>query len=170
MATIKGEFRALGVLSAALGLLPLCENAGWIGSIHRLWPLLLTIVASALLLLSRAMRPREAVWIGVGTYLLGISMLFLVLNYTSWSALGRAWPVFIALAGLACWTAATSSRRLRLVLVASGTLFLFMAGVFYMVFAVSAGFWPVSLVMFGVWVLLVNRVRLPRRSPGEDPR
>lgn len=164
--TVKGEFRALGILATAAGFLLLAENAGWVGAVHNFWPVFPAFLGIGLILLFRKRWPGDLLLLGLGTYLLGVSILFLVLNYTSWWALTRAWPVFVALLGVSSWIASFFSDSLRLVLSASGTLLILMAGVFYLVFTVNPGLWPVSMILFGLWVLFVTWARGARGQQG----
>lgn len=157
---MRGEFRVFGVLCAIAGLLLLAENFGWLAGFHKLWPVLPAFVGSGLILLFRQRGGIDLLLLGIGTFLAGVSILFLVLNFTaSWGSLDRAWPVFIGLVGVSSCVTSVFGRRSRKILAASGMLLIFLAVVFYLVFGVDTRLWPVSLTVVGLWILFVPWAR-----------
>ena len=161
---IQGKFTGLAVLSVVAGLLLLCENFGLLGRVHQFWPVFPAFTGLGLVMLFVQRGRCDTVLLGIGSYLLGLSALFLALNFTDWALLARAWPVFIGLLGISSLLVAPYASGARKVFWISGIFLVLLAAVFYLVFGVSPRLWPASLVLFGAWILVLTGVR---RRPGE---
>lgn len=155
---IGGEFRILGILAVAVGFLLLLEEAGVLEGVHKLWPVFPAAVGLGLILLFRRRR-NDLVLLGIGSYLLVSSAVFFACNFTSWEILARAWPLFVALLGITSCVVAIYAGRTRRILFLSGVFLVIVAVVLFLVFAVNTRLWPLSLVLFGAWILLVTRAR-----------
>lgn len=155
---LRGEFRGLGVFSILVGLLLLFEQAGYLPGIHRLWPVFPALVGFGLVAVFLERGRRDPLLLGIGGYLLAVSIVFFVCNYTSWAPLAKAWPVFIALFGAVSAAASPFAERTRRILWSSGLFLIVLAAVFFLVFQVDARLWPLSLVLLGTWILLVTWV------------
>jgi hypothetical protein len=156
---VRSEFRLLSILSLAVGLLLLLDHFGILSGVHRLWPVFPAFVGGGLLFLFRQRSRGDLILAGVSSYLLGVSILFFVCEFSSWTILARAWPVFVALLGVSSIFASIFAQRTRPILASSGVLLILVAGVFLLVVEVNPGLWPMSLVLFGLWSLLVASVR-----------
>lgn len=156
---VRSEFRLLSILSVVVGVLLLLDHFGVLNGVHRLWPVFPALVGAGLLLLFRQRRRGDLILAGVGSYLVGVSILFFVCEFSSWSILARAWPAFVALLGFSSILASLFAQRTRPILASSGVLLILVAGVFLLVVEVNSGLWPMSLVLFGMWALLVASVR-----------
>lgn len=155
-AAVKGEFRILGILSIAVGVLLLMEQADILTGVHKLWPLFPAFVGTGLILLFFRRSRRDLLLLGMGVYLLVAAAVFFTCNFTSWSFLSQAWPLFVALLGLVSVLASAFAGKTRQVLWLSGLLLIIVAFVLFLVFTVNLRLWPISLVLFGTWVLLVT--------------
>lgn len=162
---VRSEFRLLSILSIVVGVLLLCDHFGVLDGVHRLWPVFPAFVGAGLLLLFRERRRGDLVLAGIGSYLVGVSVLFFVCEFSSWSILAHAWPAFIALLGLSSIFVSVFAQRTRRILASSGVLLVLVAGVFLLVIEVNPGLWPTSLVLFGLWALLVTSAQ--QRLEGE---
>jgi hypothetical protein len=162
---VRSEFRLLSILSVVVGILLLFDHFGILNGVHRLWPVFPALAGAGLFLLFRQRRQRDLVLAGIGTYLVGVSILCFVCEFSSWSILAHAWPVFVALLGVSSIVASVFAQRTRLILASSGVMLILVAGVFLLVVQIDPGLWPMSLVLFGLWALLVASAR--RRSDGE---
>ncbi len=159
MALLRGEFRALAILCLCVGILLLLEEIGVVDGVHRLWPVFPAVVGFGFLLLFFQRSRADLVLMGTGSYLIGVSVLFLICNYTSWSILVRLWPVFIAMVGVSSILASLYAIRIRRVMWMSGTFLMLLSIVFLIVFGLHPGLWPISLVLFGLWILLITWAR-----------
>jgi hypothetical protein len=164
---LKGEFRALGVLSIGVGLLLLLEQLNILSGVQRLWPVFPAFVGTGFVLLFFRRRRHDLLLLGLGAYLLVASAIFFICNFTSWSFLSQAWPLFVALLGLVSVLASVFARKTRQVLWLSGLFLIIVAVVLFLVFTVNARLWPISLVLFGTWVLLVSRAPREKREYDE---
>ncbi len=162
---IRGEFRVLAVLSVVVGAMLLLENFGVLEGVHRFWPVFPAFTGVGLVLLFYRKGKGDLVLMGIGSYLMGVSVVFFVCNFSSWGILARAWPAFVALLGVSSALASIHARRARSVLWLTGTFMVTMAVVFTLVFGIRPSLWPSSLVMFGIWILLVTWMR--RKNGGD---
>jgi uncharacterized metal-binding protein len=165
---IRGQFTGLAVLSVLAGVCLLLENFGFLPGVYRLWPVFPGFLGIGLTLLFFQRGRADLVLFGMGSYLIGASLLFFVLNFTSWSALNWAWPTFVALLGVSSSLAAAFAGTLRRMLFLSGTFLVLLAACFYAVFGLSPKLWPISLVLFGLWLLLLARPRSKRDHMQEE--
>ncbi len=164
---VKGEFRVLGLLSIAVGSLLLLETMGILEGVHALWPVFPAFVGTGLVLAFFQRGRREVLMFGMGAYILSSSAVFFACNFTSWDILASAWPLFIALLGLVSALASIFAGRRGRVLWLSGLLLVMMAVVLYLVFKVTTRLWPLSLVLFGGWTLIVTRAGRKGVDDGE---
>ncbi len=73
----------------------------------------------------------------------------------------------VALLGLVSVLASAFAEKSRRVLWLSGLLLTIVALVLFLVFTVNTKLWPISLVLFGTWVLLVSRAPRERLEDHE---
>jgi hypothetical protein len=163
----KGEFRILGILSIGVGVLLFLEQLDILTGVHKLWPIFPAFVGSGLVLLFFRRSRHDLLLLGMGAYLLVASAVFFICNFTSWSFLSQAWPLFVALLGLVSVLASAFAGKTRRVLWLSGLFLIIVAFVLFLVFTVNAKLWPISLVLFGTWVLLVTRAPREMREDHE---
>ena len=164
---LESQFTVLAVLSTAVGVLLLLENFGVLSGMHELWPIFPAAIGTGMVMMFFQRGRADLVLLGIGSYLVGVSALFFALNYTTWTALSWAWPVFVALLGASSIAVARYAARARWVALGSGTFLVLLSLVLYVVFEVSPRVWPLSLVLFGLWVMLMiwARGRLGRGRP-----
>ncbi len=153
---VKGEFRLLAVLCMIVGVLLLLEQFDVLSGVHRLWPVFPAVVGGGLLALFYQRGRQDLVLMGIGSFMIGVAGLFLLCNFTSWSILLDAWPAFIALVGLSSVAASFYAKRARMAMWISGGSLLVLGLVFFVVFGVHPGLWPVSLIAFGIWILALT--------------
>jgi hypothetical protein len=156
---VKGEFRLLAILSVVVGAFLLLEHFGVLTGVHVLWPVFPAFVGTGLLVLFYQRRRHDLVLTGIGSFLIGASILFFICNFTSWLILTRAWPAFIALVGVSSVIASFYARRASRPLWISGGSLILLALVFFLVFGINPGLWPVSLIVFGLWILALTWAR-----------
>lgn len=156
--TRRGQFTALAILCIVCGLVLIMDNLGITAGAWKLWPAFsLFLGLGALLLFNRGGR-RDLKVVGIGVCLVLVSVFFFFLNYTTWSHMALLWPAFIGIFGATILVVAYYAEEKKWYLT-SGVFFIFLASAFFLVFTVNAGLWPISLVLFGLWLLL-----MPERS------
>ena len=153
---VKGEFRLLAVLCVIVGALLLLEQFDVLTGVHRLWPIFPAFVGIGLLVLFYQRARQDLVLMGIGSFMIGVSGLFFLCNYTSWAILLVAWPAFIALVGLSSVAASFYAKRARTAMWTSGGSLVVLGLVFFVVFGLSPGLWPVSLIAFGTWIMVLT--------------
>lgn len=150
----------LAIFSIISGLLLLGENYGLLPAIHNLWPFASGTLGIGFLLLYRK-KKLESLLVGIGTYLICFSVLALICNFTSWRILKDTWPLFIAFLGISMLCIFFFAKRQFLYFsLASGLIMLSL--VFFFVFSVDPMLWPLSLILFGISVILLNYFRTKR--------
>ena len=157
MRKIKSIF-VLAVVFIAAGAALTLENMGVVSGASRLWPAFVLILGAGFLILFLERRNGDMALLFLGTVLSLMGAFFFYLNFTSWSAMSKLWPVFLGIAGAGFLTLYLESR-IRLFLILSVALVM-LAGVFYLVFGISLHLWPLSLVAFGLSLLAVNHYYL----------
>jgi len=160
----RGKYAALAVLSIAAGAILTLDNFGVTSGAWRLWPIFpLFLGAGGILFFGvqrtavaagRHRRKTNPIPLGIGTYLVMVSLFFLYLNYTRWGVLSRAWPAFIGFFGLSVIVVSVFSEKKRW-FVASGLFLTLLSICFFMIFTLDARLWPVSFILFGIWILLM---------------
>jgi hypothetical protein len=153
-------FTILAIFTILSGVLLLGENYGVLPAVHNFWPLASGALGAGFLLLYRSGK-LESLLVGIGTYLICFSVLALICNYTSWRILKHAWPLFIGFLGISMLSIFFFARRQYLYL-SLGSGLIMLALVFFFVFSVDPLLWPLSLIMFGISVLLLNYFRIKR--------
>ncbi|MBW2263814.1 MAG: hypothetical protein JRG91_17775 [Deltaproteobacteria bacterium] len=154
---VKGEFRLLAILCVVVGILLLLEQFHVLSGVHRLWPVFPAVVGAGLLVLFYQRGQQDLVLMGIGSFMIGVSSLFFLCNFTSWAILLDAWPAFIILVGLSSVAASFYAKRVRSAMWISGGSLVLLGLVFFVVFGVHPGLWPVSLISFGIWILALTR-------------
>lgn len=149
-----GGYVILAIFCIISGILLLGENYGLLPPVHKLWPLACTFLGTGFILLYRK-KKFESLLIGIGSYLIFFSILALVLNFKSWYLLKEAWPVFIIMLGLSLVSIFFFGNRHILYLIL-GLFLIMLSLVSFFVFAIDPLLWPLSLILFGISVLLLN--------------
>lgn len=143
------------------GFLLTLSNMGIMTGSWKLWPVFSLFLGVGGLIFFRKNGKADPLALAIGLFLIMISAFFFYLNFTGWAQMATLWPVFIFSAGTAILAGSLYSRKRRWFAM-SGLLFVFMSVVFYMVFTLNGRLWPVSLILFGFWLVLV-----PERSSHE---
>ena len=159
----KAKFSSYGRLSfllAFIGIMLAVDTMADLSFIYRLWPLLATILGTGFIGIYIRRSRREAVYIGIGVYLIGFGGLALYCSLTSWAALASLWPVFIGLMGLSFIFGYFFGRR-RPMFLLTGLLFISIAMLFYFVFGQNQRLWWTVFIFASISFLIFDRVRRP---------
>jgi hypothetical protein len=155
----KNGLILVSILSVLSGALLLLENSGVasLKGVHSFWPVFPLLLGTGFLILFKQRRSFDLVLFFIGVYLVGVSVLFFFCSFYGWQVMAKAWPFFVGLAGLAAVCTARFIGTARRFLLLSGTFFMFLSLVFFLVFNINAALWPSALVILGVWLfILVN--------------
>jgi hypothetical protein len=150
-----------GLLLIFLGAWLLARNFGMpLPGLEVLWPIFPTLGGVALLVqyLLEGRRQPGPVFPGVALLLVGLFFFGFTLHYFAWSEMGRLWPVFILIGGVAFfvqWVAQADQRgRLfmsALALVIGGVA---LAATHQYLSAVVFKLWPLIFIFIGLGFLL----------------
>ncbi|MBD3344951.1 MAG: hypothetical protein GF401_07805 [Chitinivibrionales bacterium] len=139
------------------GLLAL-ESFTDLSFIHKLWPLLITMLGIGFIGIFKARGRREVVYLIPGVYLICFSILALFANFYSWSILTRTWPLFIAFLGLSFFLSFLFARQRALYLL-TGLMLVSISSVFFLVFSISGQLWWTIFILAGMSILISERAR-----------
>lgn len=149
----------LGLLLIAVGALAALDGACGFSIVVSLWPLLLTSAGLGFVGIFLRRGKREPIFLALGVYLTGFSLMALACNFTSWTVMERLWPLFIAFLGVTFLALHAVSGAKRTAYVLLGMLLLSAAGVFMLVLALGRGYWWTALVFVGVSLLAAEKAQ-----------
>lgn len=165
---ILKKFDILGLLLILVTPLLLLETFGyWKGS-FRAWPIFPFLVGIGFMVLFRRTSKTNLIMLGIGTFLVEVSLLFFYFNFAGWQKIIQLWPLFIALAGVAGGVCAYYGRN-RIVWLVSFGLFI-LGWIFIFIFSLSYWFWPISLALAGLSILILNHLQYGPKSEKSNPR
>lgn len=150
----KRTATSLASLLVITGALITLENFSVIQGVSWHWPLLLLILGAGFVLLFFQRDRLDPVLLWLGTFIFVLGVLFYYLNGTSWSQLASLWPVFLGIVGLSFLSVAVLTRRYLFAYFASGFIALFI--IFTLIFNISRKLWPMSFVVFGIGLLILD--------------
>ncbi len=150
----KGTVIFLATLLIIGGTLITLENFSVISGVSFHWPVLLLIVGCGFVLLFFQRDKVDPVLLWLGSFLVILAIFFYYLNCTSWSKLSSLWPFFLGIVGLSFLSVGIFTRKLMFAYFASAFIALFI--IFSLVFSVSTKFWPMSFVVFGISLLILE--------------
>ena len=153
MRSVRSIF-VLAVVFILAGTVLTLENMNIISGASRLWPVFLFVVGAGFFILFFERGKNDLALSFLGTMLVLLAAFFLYLNFTSWKNMATMWPFFLGIAGGGFVTMYLSSMERIFLFLSLGLIML--GGLFYLVFGVSIQLWPLSLVAFGLSLLLVN--------------
>jgi hypothetical protein len=152
------SYSRFGVLLAVIGVALAIDTILNLSVLYKLWPLLLTMLGAGFVGIYVRRARHESIYIGIGVYLIGFSILALYCSFTSWAALASLWPVFIGLLGLSFCFGHFFGRPRPSILLA-GLLLISLAAVFFFIFTLSHRLWWTVFVLAGISFLIFDRVR-----------
>lgn len=152
------SYGRLGIMLAFIGILLAIDTLADLSFIYRLWPLVTILLGIGFIGIYIRRSRREGVYIGVGVYIIGFSVLALYCSLTSWTALSTLWPVFIGLMGLSFVFGFFFGDRHPSLLLA-GLLFISLALLFYSVFGLNHRLWWIVFILAGISFLIFDKVR-----------
>ena len=149
----KSEFSILAGLLILSGIALLLESKGYFTGIHNLWPMFVFVVGLGLSLMFYSDK-RDVGLIGLGSFMIMISIFFFYLNFSSWAKLKTLWSLFIAIVGISLLICSIYSRKRIFLLVGLFAILLSIA--FILIFAVSYSLWPISLIIAGLFIYIIS--------------
>lgn len=146
----------LAMLLIIAGSLITMENYSVIQGVTYHWPLLLMIFGFGFILLFFERKRNDPVLIWLGSFQITLSFLFYYLNATTWKNLVTLWPAFLGIVGISFLAVAIFSRKMLFTYFAGSFLALFI--IFTLVFSISSRLWPLSFVVFGFSLLIIDHI------------
>lgn len=142
------------IIFILVGTLLTLENFSVIAGISAHWPIFLLIIGSGFTILyfQRKKTDEVLLWLGTLIFILGIFSYYL--NFTSWQQLATLWPIFLGIIG-SCFLSVGLVAK-KVILNYFGILFISLFLIFTLVFTISIKLWPLSLVVFGICLLILE--------------
>jgi uncharacterized membrane protein HdeD (DUF308 family) len=150
----KSSIVFLSVILIIAGVIITFENFSLISGVSRHWPILLIILGTGFILLFFNKQQQDIAMLWLGSFIALLGCFFYYLNFTSWKNLGHDWPVFLVIVGLSFMSVAIFRRKMIYILSSLSFITLFI--IFFLVFTVSSKFWPLSLLLLGLDLLLID--------------
>ncbi len=151
----KGRYNVLALLCIGIGVLLMLENYGYIKGIYNLWPIFPLIFGVGLYMLYKDRGARDSILLAIGIYLIQFSVLAFYENYTSWTSMVYLWPFFVGFLGVSFLSIYISTGN-GMIFFHLGVLLIGLCIVFFLIFSVDYRLWPISLVLFGISILLIK--------------
>jgi hypothetical protein len=158
----KTTLTYLAGLFVFTGAVVTLENFHVLHGVSRHWPILLSLLGTGFVLLFIQRQRIDPVLLWLGTFLIALSIFFYYLNMTAWTRLATQWPGFLGVAGLSFLAIAVAQRRP--VYAALALVFLGLFVILGLVFSVSTRLWPLSFVVFGLSLLMLDTLRHPKNA------
>jgi len=146
----------LAIFLIIAGSLITMENYDLIDGVTFHWPLLLLIFGIGFIMLFFEYRRNDPVLMWLGAFQCTLSLFFYYLNATSWKNLISLWPVFLGIVGASFLCVAIFTRKMLFVYFAGSFLAFFV--IFTLVFSISSKLWPLSFVVFGLSLLIIEYI------------
>lgn len=152
------SYGRLGVLLAIIGVILGIDAVSNISIAYKLWPLLSITFGIGFIGIYARRDRNEAMYIGVGVYLIEFGGLALYCNLNTWSSLTTLWPLFIGFMGISIlFSHFFGGRRPSTLLI--GLLLISTAAVFFFVFELSPHYWWTSCILAGTSFLIFDKMR-----------
>ncbi len=151
-----------GLIVIAIGVWFLLGSLGVnLPSIGRLWPIFPALGGLAFLVAYYMGSENDAGFLipGVGGFLTGIFFFFFTFGVFEWAEMGRLWPIFPLIGGIAfvaVWLA-DGRKEFGYLVPAGGGLGVGIIGLIFTFGGINlANYWPVILIVIGLGILAQN--------------
>jgi LiaF transmembrane domain len=151
----KGRYNVLAVLCIGIGALLILENYGYVKGIYHLWPIFPLILGIGLYMLYVDKGKRNPTILAMGVYIIQFSALAFYANYTTWASMEYLWPFYIGFLGVSFLSVYIGTGK-GMIFFHLGVFLIGLCIVFFLVFSIDYRLWPISLVLFGISILLIK--------------
>jgi len=150
-----------GLILVAIGIWFLLGALGVrLPGIGNLWPIFPTLAGLAFIVAYARQKDAGLLIPGVTGFLIGLFFFLFTLGSFEWSQMGQLWPVFPLIGGVAFLAAYLSERDAGLLIPAVGAMGVGVIGLLFTLSGLSLAwlgtFWPVVLIVVGLFVLAQN--------------
>jgi len=153
----------VGLLIIGVGIWFLMARLGVnLPNIGAMWPIFPTFGGLAFLGMYLSGRDKDAGLLipGIGGFLVGLFFFFFTFGVFEWGEMGRLWPVFPLIGGIAFTALYMAERDSGLLVPALGGLGVGIIGLFFTMMGLSLAwigtYWPVILIVVGLIILAQN--------------
>jgi len=144
----------LASLLFIIGVLVTLENIRVIRGFSHHWPVFLLIAGCGFVMLFFKEYKTDQVKLWLGSFIFTLGIFFYYLNFTTWANLATLWPLFLGAVGLSFLCIGISSRtRIYNYFAIS---FIALCITLTLVFTISPKLWPLSFVVFGISLFILD--------------
>ena len=140
-----------------IGIIFLLDLFEIIPGISKIWPVFILLLGFGFWLIFFSKKKSNIAELGAGTFLVALSILFFYLNFTTWTQISELWPIFLVIFGFLIFVCYFSIKSKIFLYI--GLLLMILGVVFYLVFAISAKLWPISLILLGISFMALKEVK-----------
>lgn len=144
----------LAPLFIVAGIVITLENYQIISGVSNHWPLFLLVLGVGFIMLFFQRFKTDSVLLWLGTFISALGLFFYYLNFTNWQSLSRLWPFFLGIVGASFLAVSVGTRTILCAYFSAAFLTLF--AILTLVFSVSTRLWPLSFVVFGISLLVLE--------------
>ena len=155
---MNDKINGIGIFLIIIGIIFAIENYYNFYILYKLWPLFITFLGAGFLGIFTKRGRREAVFLGIGLYLILFSIFSLYLNFASWATLTFLWPVFIGLFGVTFLSIYFFHLKNKIYLFIA-LIMISITIVFFVVFTLSGDFWWLTFILIGLSIIIAGRLQ-----------
>jgi len=160
------QFDIVAIVLISCTPLLLLETFGVTKGMYKIWPIFPFVFGLGSVLVALRPENRFPLMTGIGSFLILCSLFFFYLNLTSWSELATLWPVFVILLGLSLIISSYINKSNIVRVSGIGTSLLGIS--FTFIFTISYSFWPLSIALAGILILIINHYPIKRGRKEEN--
>ncbi|HOK40367.1 MAG TPA: hypothetical protein PLD27_04935 [bacterium] len=153
---MHSNIKRFGLLFIFLGLLFGVETYLNYYFLYKLWPLFITILGAGFVGIFYKREKREAIYLGIGSYLIAFSFLALYCNFFSWVHLSFLWPLFIFFFALSFLSIYFLFAK-HIIFLFAFLFFLSISLLFFVVFSISGKLWWLIFIFIGSSILILDK-------------
>ena len=150
------NYHKVGLALVATGLIFALETFFKVQLLYKAWPIILTIIGTGFIKIHFIRQGRNAVFLGVGVYVILFSLLAIYCNMYSWAHLAYLWPLFISFAGISFLSVFCFNQKNKMYLLLA-LILLSISVIFFIVFTVSARWWWTIFILIGASILATGK-------------
>lgn len=160
------QFDILAIVLIGCTPLLLLETFGVTKGMYKIWPIFPLVFGTGSILISLRPENRYSLMAGIGSYIILSSLFFFYLNFTSWSKLATLWPIFVIILGISLFVGSYINKSPIVRISGIGTSLLGIS--FTFIFTISYSFWPISIALAGILILIINHYPSRWKRNGEN--
>lgn len=149
--------KRLSLILLVIGLV-LAIDISNASSLHKFWPILLTLLGSGFTGIYFKRRKRDGIYLFLGIYTLLFSGLAFYCSFTSWMGMSALWPLTILFTGITLLALFFIHNKSRTLLF-WGMFFISISSLFLLLFLVSNQLWWTAFIFLAITIFVSDKPR-----------